>query len=656
MSQPSAILDPVRLGKHLLTSRIVFGAHTNNMAVGGEPSSRQIEYLRARNSAAMVVVEPIPIHPTTIFARGNLSGRKLAVRLRRLRELAAAVKENGAVGILQLIHLGQHGDGDVSFHPNWSPSGLPSFIGTAGSHVMDTSQIEEIIEGFVQGATLAQAAGFDGIELFANYQGLIEQFWSPWTNRRQDEWGGSFEGRLRFSTEVLGRIKRICGDEFIAGMAISHLDAPGVTLSLEELVSIASWYDQANLIDYVTCGTGGYLDTSQLVPAAHRGATLGLPLASALKRAGLKALVQAESGFRSVQEAEGAIARGDTDLVSMVRAQIAEPDFVAKLRTQDTVTIRPCLGCNQKCIGRRSRDRWISCVVNPIAGREFSVKPAAILKSKRKVVVVGAGPAGLEFASQISLRGSSVVIYERSSRLGGLPAIFGQHHLQSRWKSYIDWLGMTALRKDVVIHTDCHVTEDDADAFDADAVIWASGAIRNSALLQRSAPAVPEISAGQNAMDVTEALAEPSRVGVNVLFIDDHHGWPGLGAALQLAERGRNVTLATGQPFVGRDLIPLGVHGDLRKAFASAGGIELTDTHLSEWDDGHATLSNRIAASVRRTKFDTLVWASVPIPTPSATHRSLKPEHHFVIGDAFAPRDAAAAIYDANELARSLWQ
>ena len=139
--------------------------------------------------------------------------------------------------IHQLYHLGQHNDADNSFAPNWSPSGLPSYHDADGSHAMTEAEIEELIAGFVAAAGRAQASGFDGIEIFAGYNGAVDQFWTTWTNRRTDRWGGSFENRMRFSSEILRRIRERCGDDFIIGMGVSaDPDSPAMP-SVEELAA-----------------------------------------------------------------------------------------------------------------------------------------------------------------------------------------------------------------------------------------------------------------------------------------------------------------------------------------------------------------------------------------------------------------------------------
>ena len=199
------VFEPLRLRHKTLTSRITFGAHTANMALDGYPTDRHLGYYRerARGGAGMIVVEPMPVHRTAVLTRGNFRHSDDGV-IPGFRRIADACREaNPDVVLLQqLYHVGQHGDADNSFAPNWSPSGLPSYHDSDGSHAMTEDEIETAIEGFVAAARRVQAAGFDGVELFDSYHALIDQFWTPWSNRRTDGWGRTFEGRMRFSATV----------------------------------------------------------------------------------------------------------------------------------------------------------------------------------------------------------------------------------------------------------------------------------------------------------------------------------------------------------------------------------------------------------------------------------------------------------------------
>ena len=189
----AAMSDPVRpLGRPLqlrhltLRNRVVFGAHTTNMSELGLPAAQHLGYYRerARGGAAMVVVEPVPVHRTAVLTRGNFRHSDDAV-IPGFRAITDAVHAEGAVVMQQLYHVGQHGDFDNSYQPAWSPSGLPSYHDNDGSHAMTDAEIVEIVDAFVAAAVRAQRCGFDGVEIFAAYHSLVDQFWLPWSNRRK---------------------------------------------------------------------------------------------------------------------------------------------------------------------------------------------------------------------------------------------------------------------------------------------------------------------------------------------------------------------------------------------------------------------------------------------------------------------------------------
>ena len=214
------LFSPIQVGSKTLKHRLNFGAHTANMSAEGLPAERHLGYYleRAIGGAAMIVVEPVPIHRTAVLTRGNFRHGDDGV-IPHFRRITDACHEHGTVMIQQLYHVGAHGDFDLSYQPSWSPSGLPSMHDQDGSHAMTAPEIEELVEGFAEAARRAKEAGFDGCEIMAAYNALFEQFWSPHTNRRDDAWGGSFDRRMRFSAQTLERIRERCGPDFAIGSA-----------------------------------------------------------------------------------------------------------------------------------------------------------------------------------------------------------------------------------------------------------------------------------------------------------------------------------------------------------------------------------------------------------------------------------------------------
>ena len=668
-AQPVAfphVFDPVRLRHKTLRSRITFGAHTANMADGGLPGPRHVGYYRERalGGAGMIVVEPVPIHRTAILTRGNFRPDDDAIvpACLRVTDACRAVAPD-VVLIQQLYDVGQHGDADNSFAPNWSPSGLPSYHDADGSHAVSAAEIDELIEGFVAAAARAQASGFDGVEVFAAYHALVDQFWTPWSNRRTDAWGGSFEARMRFSAEVLGRIRERCGEDFIIGLAVSVDPGSDATLSIEGLSEVVAWHDERRLMDYVTCGTGSYFDFYQIIPTSLYEPRLGEPHAAVLKKVVRHALVQAESHIRTPAAAEAVLAADHADLVSIVRGQIADPHLVAKARAGRADEVRPCISCNQLCWGRRSRDYWISCLINPSAGREFEwggdrFEPAA---QPRRVMVVGGGPAGLEAARVAAERGHSVTLLERSGELGGQFRLAGRQPSRGQILDLLAWFArrLEALGVEVRLGVEAtpHAVVEAVSAGEVEEVIVATGSRPPKAGFQRALPLadrLPGVDA-PNVLTIQDVLDGAAVPGDQVVVLDDLGDWRGLGTALHLAESGHAVTLLTSAPVVGGGLAHSAADGPLRKRFARAGGRSMTSVVLLAWRGGDAEVSSTLTGERTHLDADALVIAETPVSdTALGDALTASGIAHHEIGDCVSPRRASLAFYEARELARRL--
>ncbi|MCK0197208.1 FAD-dependent oxidoreductase [Ancylobacter sp. 6x-1] len=654
------MLSPVTLRGHTLRNRVVFGAHTANMAEDGLPGPRHIGYYeeRARGGAAMIVVEPMPVHGATILTRGNFRHSDDSV-VPHFAKVAAAIKRHGAVAIQQLYHVGSHGDSDLSFHAHWSPSGMPSYHDTDGSHAMSEAEIEETIDGFVQAARRCKEAGFDGVEVWAAYHGLLDQFWTPWSNRRDDRWGGSLENRMRFSREVLTRVRAICGEDFIVGLAIN--DEPDVSVALQkrDLAEIIRRLDDEKLMDYVTCGSGSYFDFYKIIPTFQYPEKLGADLAAQLKGVVKNALVTAESHIRTPDNAETVLGEGAADLVSIVRGQIADPHLVNKAAEGRPEDIRGCLSCNQMCWGRRSRDYWISCVINPSAGREFEwggdrFTPAA---RPRRVLVVGGGPAGLEAARAAAERGHRVILAEASERLGGNFRLAGLQPRRAQILDLIAWYERQLEKLQVEVRLNTYMEPDDVMAVEADAVILATGSLPPDTGFQKAFPDIDTMPGWEkgNAFSIEAVMARQARPGKRVLLLDESGGWRGCGTAWKLAEDGHEVTLVTPDPMIGRNLQHPAADGPLRKTLATLGVRFVVESSILEWHGDGATVISHLDGSRSRIDADTLVTATTNVAVDDLA-RALRANGMSVteIGDGAAPRQAPYAIYDGRRVALEL--
>ena len=654
------LFQPLELRHHRLKNRITFGAHTANMADDGLPGARHLGYYseRARGGAGMIVVEPVPVHPAAVLTARNLRAGDDAV-IPGFRRITEACKAHGAVMIQQLYHVGSHGDSDNSYHPHWSPSGQPSFHDSDGSHAMTEAEIEETLDAFVAAAWRARESGFDGVELFATYHALIDQFWTPWSNRRDDRWGGSFDNRMRFSATLMERIRQRCGDDFIIGLAVNMHPEVDVSLSVESMQEIVAWHDERALMDYVTCGTGSYFDFYKIIPTALHEEKLGAPFAEALKQVTRHARVQCESHVRTPENANTVLGAGQADLVSIVRGQIADPHLANKAREGRDDTIRPCISCNQMCWGRRYRDYWISCLVNPSAGREHEWGGDGFERAARPrhLLVVGGGPAGLESARVAAERGHRVTLCEAGPELGGRFALAGLQPRRGQISDLIRWWAAELDRLGVTVRYNTPIEDGDVDAFGADAVIVATGALPDDGAFQRALAAaerLPGIERGQVAT-VDDIMSRQVRPGERVLVLDDIGHWHGAGTAWHLAEQGHAVSVVTRLPTIGAELARTAADGPLRARLARLGVAEIGDSVVTEWHGDGASVRSLLDGSTRTIAADTLVTATTAtsLDELSAPLRGRGIEVH-AAGDCVAPRLGVMAIYEGRNCARQI--
>ncbi len=695
MSDFPCAFTPLDLRHRRLPNRIAFGPHPTNLAGDdGLPGDALVAYLRERafGGAALIVVEPRPVHLSALVA-----GRGLAPvgadgaggDVGAFRRLTEAVHEGGdATVIQQLWHPGPHGDEGGDATPTWSPSPARTPHGH-GSHTMSERELDDLVAAYAEGARRAQRAGFDGVEVAAGAHTLLAELWTPGANRRDDPWGGPFEQRMRFSRLVLERIRAVCGDELVIGLALSvDPDNPRAPsggdqarpLGVAELTEIAGWHDDRQLVDYVACGIGSLRQRTLAHPSTLHPELAGEPLATAVAATVTTARVLCAGHVRTMANAEAVLAAGHADLVAITRGQIADPHLVGKAAVGQANRIRPCVSCNTGCIvgpgagpdGGPSLAP-LRCLVNPEAGREHrrgaGADVYAAAADPKQVVVIGGGPAGLEAARVAAERGHQVRLYETADHLGGQWRLAGLQPTRSPIADHLAWYEAELHRLGVEIHRSA--------TFRPSARMWeqvivvATGATPARAGRQRALPGVARLpgteaggGAGVRVADIADVVAGTLIPAGDVLLLDDTGDWRGIGTALLLQQVRCRVGLVTADAAVAARLTPAAGGAEARRRFARSGGVDFVHTVVAAWDGtaGRATLRHVLTDRVDEVGADWLVVAETPTAEPVTPGTSVAEQvatacpHAaiHVVGDALAPRHALAAIAEAHALALTL--
>ena len=656
MATYSNIFQPLALRHRTLDNRVVFGAHTANMSDLGLPGERHRGYYeeRAIGGAAMIVVEPMPVHPTAVLTRGNFRHCDDEV-IPHFRKITDAVHAHGTTILQQLYHVGQHGDSDLSFMPHWGPSGLASYHDSDGSHAMRESEILEVIDCFTAAARRCQQAGFDGVDIFAAYHSLLDQFWSPWSNKRDDRWGGSLENRCRISVSIINSIREACGEDFIIGMSTGFTENTPFVMTLEDFQEVIGQHDATGNLDYISCGSGNYVDYDRVMPTFVHGEKQGVPLATAMKAMLKHAKVTAESHIRTPENADYTIASGASDLVSIVRGQIADPHWVNKTREDRHDDIRGCISCNQMCWGRRSRDYWISCLVNPSAGREFEWGGDRFTQTDqpKKVLVVGAGPAGMEAARVAAERGHDVTLVEALGDLGGQFRLAGLAPRRGQITELMSWYLRQFEQLGVEVRYFTPMDESDILEFGADEVVLATGSMPDGLARQRwllDHDELPGLENG-NVYPCEEVFRDQAELGKSVIVIDEGGNWRGTGTAWYLADKGHAVTIVTPDPMIGKELTRTTSDFQIRSALKKLGAQFMLESVVSHWHGDRAEIRSLLDGSVVEVEASAIVTATTNTVYNDVELALAETDINFhVIGDAAAPRQAPYAFHDGRKI------
>jgi mycofactocin system FadH/OYE family oxidoreductase 1 len=643
----ASLVEPVVVAGRTAPSRVLFGPHETNLGRDRAIGDRHTAYYRERaaGGAGIVVTETASVHPSDWpYERAPLAeecGPGWA-------SVAEACHGYGALVLAGLGHCGGQGSSAYSQSVMWAPSRVADVVSREMPVEMEQADIDALVAGFAQAARLAVGSGLDGVEVDAGYCSLLRQFQSGLTNQRTDRYGVD---RLRLTSEVLTAVRenvgadrvlslRLCCDELAPWAGVTPEHATGMAAAL------------AGLVDLVVVVRGGPFSASAYRPDDHTPAGFNLELCARIRRAVEgRAAVVLQGSVVDPGQAQAALDAGAADLVEMTRAQIAEPRLVGLVRHGQASRVRPCLLCNQACHVRDARNPLVSCVGEPRSGHE-TTEPSVEGTDPvlRRVLVVGAGVAGLECARVLSARGHRVRVVERSDHTGGTLRAAAVGPGRERLAALPTWLADECRAHGVTVETGVAVSPDDLDAARADGteVVLATGS--------RPTPSALPVDEGCTVVDPPRLLAGGAELLAGLpagpVVVHDPVGGPiGVGVAEWLAGVGRRVALVTPDQVAGTLLSLTGDLADANTRLQRAGVRRELRAVLRGVREGRAHLEDVWTGEPRTIGCAVLVDCSHRLPEEDlyrarpGTRRA---------GDCVAPRGVLEAVLEGRRQAMDI--
>jgi len=637
------LFSPVRIKGMELENRAVMPAMgTNYGDTDGSVTERLVAYLarRARGGVGLIITEICAVDP-----RGKGIPTEIGAwsdeLIPSLKLIPDAIHTAGSMVALQLHHAGRETFEAFTGTPPEAPSPLPSPTMMQPCEEMSGDRIAEVIEAYARAAGRAREAGFDAVEVHGAHGYLIEQFLSPFSNQRQDEYGGSDENRARFAIEIIEAVRKRVGPDFPVLIRVSadELARGGYELPFMEWLAprlVAAGADTIHASVGVASTPGHYSIASMDTEAGFN-----LHRARAIKQV-VNVPVIGVGRINDPRLADEAIGRGDADLISFGRQHLSDPDLIAKARRGDFDRIRWCLACNQGCIERLVFEmKPITCTINPECGEEYKCAPEA--GASRRVWVVGAGPAGLSAAMSALERGHSVEVFERDSEPGGQLRSACKPPHKEAYADWVSWAVRTLERSGVTIRLGQEVTGELVRADKPDTVILASGAL----------PTVPKIPGidGENVFDARAVLLGKVELKDNAVVLGA--GYVGMETADYLISRDVDVTVVEMQEVP--PVTKLTAHGYwLNRRLKKSGGILLLGaavtgiepdavSYVKDGEESRLEPAPTVVTALGAASETGLVAALKEAGIP-----------YQVIGDAASPRRLLEAVHEGYAAGRAV--
>ncbi|MDD2704255.1 MAG: FAD-dependent oxidoreductase [Acidocella sp.] len=644
------LFSPLHIRGARLKNRIMSTGHDTTMPTDGYVNDRLIAYhkARAQGGVGLIVTQVAGVHETARYTSHLLMATDDDC-IPGYTRLAEAVHAYDCRIFSQLFHPGREimEAADGLLPVAYAPSSVPNARFAVMPRPLPLDLIQEIIHGYGQAARRLFAAGFDGVEVVASHGYLPAQFLNPRLNYRTDDYGGTPKNRLRFLREVLEEIRKNTSEQFVIGMRISAGERDENGLTLEEVLE-ASAHLQTQL-DYVNLTTG---TSASLGGAIHIAPPMAMPPAYFAKDAKtykqrLEIPVFITGRINQPQEAEAIIAAGHADICGMTRALIADPEMPAKAEAGNIDDIRACIACNQACIGHFHRGYAISCIQHPETGRELIYANRPPAPRRKKVMVVGGGPAGMKAAIEAAGNGHEVTLFEAGPQLGGQALLAQLLPRRAEFGGLVTNLSRELETSGARIVRNTRVDRPLAEHEAPDVIILATGAT----------PYIPDFP-HDGTVEVSTAwqvLRGEVKPGQHVLITDWRGDWIAPGIAEHLARSGSHVELAVSGTHAGQAL-PYYVRDDM---VAALHRLQVPITTYAELYgcSGNTVLMQHAASGepIIYEGIDTLVLCQGHIAA-AELEAELRPlaREFFMIGDCLAPRTAEEAVYEGLQAGWSL--
>lgn len=636
------LFSPLQIRGARLRNRIMSTGHDTVLPTDGTVNDALIAYhrARARGGAGLIVTQVAGVHETARYTSHLLMATDDGC-IAGYRRLAEAVKAEGCAIFSQLFHPGREimESADGLLAVAYAPSSVPNERFHVMPRALTRPLIDEIVAGYASAARRMWQAGLDGVEVVASHGYLPAQFLNPRLNLRTDDYGSDDAGRLRFLREVLAAIRAETDGGFVVGLRISagERDEDGLTAdeALAACVALGDGLDYVN----VTTGTSATLGGAMhIAPPMAFAPGYVAPDAGAFRRA-LTVPVFVAGRINQPQEAEAILATGRADVCGMTRALIADPDMPAKAARGAVDDIRACIGCNQACIGHFHKGLPVSCIQHPETGRELAFGTLRAAARRKRVMVVGGGPAGMKAAVTAARRGHEVTLWEAAAQPGGQAALAQLLPRRAEFGGIVTNLSREMELAQVSIRRGARVDASVIAAERPDAVILATGA----------APHVPDLptDGGVQVLTAWDILRGTARAGARVVVADWRCDWIGPGVAEMLARAGSRVTLAVNGLHAG-EMLPLYVRDDIAANLHRL-GVEVRPYARLFGTAGDTVFLQHTpsGAAMEVEGVDTLILClgHRPVDDLSEAVAAMGIELHMA-GDCLAPRTAEEAVFE----------